>query len=511
MSTYSLTLRQVKDSKLTISEMDNNFLYLQSLSLNSATGSTGPQGEIGATGPQGEIGATGPAGEIGATGPAGEIGATGPAGEIGATGSAGEIGATGPQGEIGATGPTGPLASNSIVWRAGAPNSQGFWYAYGGDLNTAYKIAISTTSRIGYSGTVASANNSLTWLLGINIGDTIQISNTSDSTNFGIYQVSGITSFGTYYEYDVTTILGNGPFTSNQDYAISYSNIGPEGPSGPSGATGSISGGTNYLLVKANGTDSQNAQELIDVYAQAQSLSPSSNNRITIVLGPGYYNLGESSFTMSTSYIDLVSLDGNRSIIFNSTFSTAQFFIGVDNVYVKGMDILNAKFDLIANINSIVVEKCRSNIDGSFGNNVSFGGTFIDCISIASSGSFGGNSGTVSGTFINCVGGIYAFGAGCVVSGTFSNCRGGFGSFGGAGFATGTFTDCIAEGTSFGGEGVASGTFTNCVGGLASFGGFGVLSGKLYSCRLTSGEFQTVSGGGRTYFCITGTGSVNNQ
>ena len=37
MSTYSLTLRGTKGSKLTISEMDNNLLYLESLSTGGNT------------------------------------------------------------------------------------------------------------------------------------------------------------------------------------------------------------------------------------------------------------------------------------------------------------------------------------------------------------------------------------------------------------------------------------------------------------------------------------------
>lgn len=53
-----------KGSKLTIQEMDDNLLYLETLSL-SATGPTGPTGPIGATG---STGATGPVGSVYATG-----------------------------------------------------------------------------------------------------------------------------------------------------------------------------------------------------------------------------------------------------------------------------------------------------------------------------------------------------------------------------------------------------------------------------------------------------------
>jgi hypothetical protein len=57
MSTYSLILRSVKGSKLSIQEADGNLLYLEDLAMTGgATGATGPKGD---TGPQG---ATGPAG-----------------------------------------------------------------------------------------------------------------------------------------------------------------------------------------------------------------------------------------------------------------------------------------------------------------------------------------------------------------------------------------------------------------------------------------------------------------
>ena len=46
MSTYSLTLRSVKGSKLTTPEMDNNLLYLQNLAITGATGSYGLIGNV---------------------------------------------------------------------------------------------------------------------------------------------------------------------------------------------------------------------------------------------------------------------------------------------------------------------------------------------------------------------------------------------------------------------------------------------------------------------------------
>lgn len=96
MPTYSLTLRAPLDRRLTIKEVDDNWLYLEQLAISGTagggTGSVGPQGPAGATGAAGPAGATGVAG---ATGPQGIQGATGPAGGGGGTASAG-----GPSGSI---------------------------------------------------------------------------------------------------------------------------------------------------------------------------------------------------------------------------------------------------------------------------------------------------------------------------------------------------------------------------------------------------------------------------
>jgi len=78
--TYSLTLRIPLGRRLTNVEMDNNFLYLQSL----ITGSSSIDGTQGPQGPQGEIGPQG----YGQQGPEGPTGSYGPQGYQGPTGSA---------------------------------------------------------------------------------------------------------------------------------------------------------------------------------------------------------------------------------------------------------------------------------------------------------------------------------------------------------------------------------------------------------------------------------------
>jgi hypothetical protein len=317
----------------------------------------------------------------------------------------------------------------------------------------------------------------------------------------------------TIYPSGGDVIQDNTEYVLNNDGAnsiIQISNINQwvVSSSQSSGGGGSAFGGTNYIYVYANGTDTENATELQTAYNLAQTMSPSATNRITIVCGNGYYNFGISAFTMSTEYIDLVSLDGNRSIMFNSENSSVGILITANDVFVKGVDVciglfggVTKQFLIGNNLNLLKVENCK-------GGGGSFGGYSFSSI--------------ISSTFINCEGGGVSFGSGANASGTFINCVGGSGSFGGeysfgnSPIASGIFTNCTAEGGYYGSfgsapfGGTASGTFTNCIDNSTN-GSFGnTLTGKVYFCR-TSGTFATVSGGGAVYYSIDGSGNPNNQ
>jgi len=338
---------------------------------------------------------------------------------------------------------------------------------------------------------------------------------------------------GTPYALDIED-EGGGVVTNPT--AINFTGNGYSLQQSPSGVAkidlfGGIYG-DNYIFVNANGTDGQNATELQAAYNLAKTMSPSATNRMTIIAANGYYDFGGSAFTMDTQYIDLVSLDGNRSIIFNSSNANGTISITANDVFVKGVDVQSKEFQIGNNLNLLKVENCKGG-DLSFGYGQIVSGTFTNCI--GGNYSFG-NDGTASGTFINCIGGDSSFGGSIfnatTASGTFTNCIGGDYSFAGTdasftffvgGTASGTFKYCTASSYSFGGSndtsglspGTASGSFTNCVGGVYSFGndpvGLSTLSGKLYWCKLTSGNFQTVSGSGQTRMCLTGTNVEDNQ
>jgi len=258
---------------------------------------------------------------------------------------------------------------------------------------------------------------------------------------------------------------------------------------------------------------------------------------------------------LNTNYENVIN---TQTILINSIVT-----VSANNVYVKGLSVGDSGIVVGSDLGDTIIENCIGG-KSCFHNDellADISSTFIDCeggdYSFGGDETFGGNPKTISGTFINCVGGERSFGYYGTASGTFKGCVGDSSSFGTFGTASGTFTNCVggdggsfgdfqfatASGTfiscqggtaSFGGGNftIVSGLFINCIGGAGSFGGFGVgaivsgtftncvggdgsfggtLDGKLYFCRLTSGTFQTVSGGGITRLCVDGNNTENNQ
>jgi len=244
--------------------------------------------------------------------------------------------------------------------------------------------------------------------------------------------------------------------------------------------------GTSYVYVAADGTDLENAVQLQDAYDTAQTMSPSAANRVKVICGPGNYNF-LTDFVMDVQYIDLVSLDGNRSVIFNGSGTIS---IIANDVFVKGVDVLLKNFTVATLLDLLKVENCSGG-DFSFGGAAIAAGTFTNCI--GGLASFGGSfPGGASGVFTDCVGGDASFASGSNrrASGTFTNCVGGFQSFGGAGgVALGSFTNCIGGDDSFGTGGTASGVFTDCIGGSSSFASGGIASGSFTNCISTGDSF----------------------
>lgn len=316
--------------------------------------------------------------------------------------------------------------------------------------------------------------------------------------------------------------------------------------------------GTQYLYVAGNGTPTENGDELKAAYTLAQTMSPTSTNRVTVIVAPGKYFAFNHQFEFSTDYIDVVSLTGEADVFLSG--------ISVGGIcYIKGMNTTQAVslggtqpgFNLTSSPSAQKIENCVGG-DYSFGAGGNVHGTFINCI--GGDYSFGSNIkfstfpagitdlglGDISGIFIDCFGGIGSFGAyffqGNNITGTFTNCTSTAGiSFGGSqygagniiisglfnncksgasgfGFSSncvlaGTFINCQASDYSFGffSGADASGIFTYCSAGIQSFGGLGgIASGTFTNCIAGAESFGTGTASGTFTNCIGGDNSFGS-
>lgn len=311
------------------------------------------------------------------------------------------------------------------------------------------------------------------------INSTVLINNVG-ATQYWFYTINSLIDNGSYVTMGLTRQTSNTSVlpTSNQVFNLQFL-VGVRGTNG----VNSIIKGTQYTYVAGNGTPTENATELQTAYNLAKLISGlSATNRFKIIVGTGKYQFTDQ-FAIDTQYIDLVSLTGDADVEFTNGIN-----VTANNVFLKGLKT-SLVFELANNLNLLICDTCVGG-DYSFGR-AGFSGGLI-----------------VSGRFTNCIGGYRSFGGyNGTASGSFTNCTGSDYSFGEYS-ASGIFNNCTALGWSFGG--ITSGTFTNCSASYSSFGLIDLIA-KLFFCRLTSGTFQTVSSGGRTYYCIDGNGNTNNQ
>ena len=205
------------------------------------TGSTGSQGPTGSQGNTGSQGFTGFQGLQGPTGPQGEIGPQGEgvAGAKGATGVTGSTGQTGATGRDGLTGNPGP---NSLIYNANIYTNPGNFNTDNSLFSLSTQIGLNYTSIQGYSGTPFSYQNAINWVSNIKQGDTIQIYSVDNSSIYGIYYISSLSTISANFrDYNVIFLSGTGSITNGKLFSISYAitgNQGVQGITGPQGLQG---------------------------------------------------------------------------------------------------------------------------------------------------------------------------------------------------------------------------------------------------------------------------------
>lgn len=273
-------------------------------------------------------------------------------------------------------------------------------------------------------------------------------------------------------------------------------------------AGGSLSGDA-YVIVGGSSIALTNGLNLLSAYTAATSKSPhgnalAANNRYTIFLVPGVYDLGSGQLALSAQFIDIIGLSENTGDVKPTTSLTSQG----DTIITSSDDpvsITSAGQDItIGNLTlrttTAGTDSCITTTEAGFGialkvfnvllayggagNRItpwdkSFSGTWVDvrAYDIAGSSSsraFGASvagSITVGGTFIRCAAIASAWGGennnGVTLSGTFIDCWGGSASFCGTsngGTLSGTFVGNKQTGL----LGVSAGAFMGSTAGTMS-------------------------------------------
>jgi hypothetical protein len=236
------------------------------------------------------------------------------------------------------------------------------------------------------------------------------------------------------------------------------------------------------FILKAGEDPLENGKNLLSKYYEISRQLFNRENRYTIYLEPGTFDLGKSSLVLNYQCIDIIGLDEkDRSVITsdigvenNGTINQLK-----DDVVLRNLTIKNTNLSYISlwHTENLSREDKRYFQDRlnllpsayfrNIGPGENFGYTYIEnvnFITLKESVQSMRIGTTYNGTYNNVYAGNYSFGAFGWVNGTFTNCIGGFLSFGFAGIeVNGNFENCHAREASFGIQATQiKGTFKNC-------------------------------------------------
>lgn len=279
-------------------------------------------------------------------------------------------------------------------------------------------------------------------------------------------------------------------------------------------------GSANWLIAKQLGATGTQYWESAgsDIEGEYTDRGPGENNatvsifnRVVLSIGPGVYDVGdEEGLVVDVPHVDLLGLGARpEDVVLTSACDVDNHGTleqEADDVSIRNLKLANTHMkhryyrdstwpaayfpasDLpLTRLEDVVCEGTELGLESralSMRFDVTYSGTYVNCV--GGPYSFGGYGGTssASGTFVGCTAGLGSFGGSCPAGSRFENCVAGDYSFASLDTAAGTFKDCQAGEWSFGAYcGTASGTFVNCVGGGASYGGFGTCSGTFTDCE----------------------------
>ena len=154
-------------------------------------------------------------------------GAKGEKGDQGDTGLKGDQGDTGLKGDIGDQGVDG---SNSIIWQVGFSGNAAFFSPNSGTNSSVTQLTLNDTA--------TSSIDAFSWLDSIKVGDTISMYKKTDPAEFGIYEVTSISTGSGTHIFGVSVVSANGSSSLNQQFAVSYTVNGVDGIQGAKGDKG---------------------------------------------------------------------------------------------------------------------------------------------------------------------------------------------------------------------------------------------------------------------------------
>lgn len=293
--------------------------------------------------------------------------------------------------------------------------------------------------------------------------------------------------------------------------------------------------GSAYIIIGGSASPSTNGASLVDAYNNHAKVSTpngsalASGNRYTIFLLPGIYDLGGTTLTLDTYFIDIVGLSSNTGqTVFgagivnegNTVILSTIAPITIDSIADSGahdLEISNVCLKSNSNTNDSAITTAQTGFGSKLkvtnvllrkvggGNRITpwdknFSGTWTDVRAWDTSRAFGvavSGTITVNGTFTRCKANGLSFGYAdsnnSTISGTFVDCEadgGGWSHGGGVSTLSGFFVRCryvASSGTTsgmFGGTtGVLSGRFEDCLakGGEAAWGAFD-MTGVMLGC-----------------------------
>lgn len=278
-------------------------------------------------------------------------------------------------------------------------------------------------------------------------------------------------------------------------------------------AGGLAGSGSAFAIVGGSASGTTNGTNLLAAYVTAQAATPqgaalSRANRYTILLLPGVYDLGSSTLTLATQFIDIVGISPNTGrqldaedvsgygdTLITSSGSTMKLTAAGTDVNVKNLAIVttgatSSQLALDSSVSFLTpwrMENVYLNRTVAASGaptmkiGVDYAGTWIDvrCFKVSSFGESTNFTGdTASGLFIRCKAGPESFGR--FATGTFIDCECG-GGLGGS-TVSGTFIRCRGVSIAGGTGTIMDGTFTGLAEDCWSDSALSYTSGTIRNC-----------------------------